>query len=434
MRRGSARIGTSSAVVALVASLVVAIASPARAAATTTIAEWQMNEASGATVMVDASGHGIDGLIGSAVITGATYDGATGYRWPFASPTLPPAKPERVIEVPHDGRLNPEEGDYAVTIRYRTIQPFGNIIQKGQGGSTGGYWKIENPKGILTCVFRGVDGSGNWLRKEVNSGTPLNDGAWHTARCERTSTGLVLTIDGVTHTTSGKTGSISNTRPISIAGKVNCDQTSISCDYFTGDIDFVRIETSDSSPPPPPPSGDIVFQDDFSSGNFSRWSDVDDLVIDDTGGGDAAPSARAQSVSQNAWAARDLGTGYSSVCVEFAVNVSAASGAVDLLRLRTAGNGDIAKIARASTGALQFRSDVSKITRNTGVNLPAGWNTLELCGTVGSAGSWDMYLNGSRIMSAWRANTGSAPIGRVQIGSSAGETLTINYDDVVVSI
>ena len=62
------------------------------------------------------------------------------------------------------------------------------------------------------------------------------------ARCARTSTGLTLQIDGsVVATAKGSTGKISNTRPISIAGKLNCDQVTTTCDYFTGDIDYVKI-------------------------------------------------------------------------------------------------------------------------------------------------------------------------------------------------
>jgi hypothetical protein len=120
------------------------------------------------------------------------------------------------------------------------------------------------------------------------------------------------------------------------------------------------------------------------------------------------------------------------VCVDFSLHVAAASGSVDLMRLRTAGNGNIAKVVLSSTGSLQFRSDVSGVTRNTGTSLPGGWHALRLCGTVGSAGTWDMFLDGAKILDAWTANTGTTPVGRVQIGSNAGETLTINYDDVVV--
>jgi hypothetical protein len=237
---------TSAAILVVATTLwLVAVTAPtAGAAATKTLALWQMNEAAGARTMLDSSGNNINGSIGSAVITGATFDGATGYRWPFTSPTEPPAKPERLVLV-SDSRLNPGSGDYAITLRYRTIQHFGNIIQKGQGGATGGYWKIENPGGVLTCVFRGKDSSGNWHRKEVTSGTALSDGQWHTVRCERTATQLTLTVDGsTTRSVSGSTGTISNPRPISIAGKSNCDNIRITCDYFTGDIDWIRIETA----------------------------------------------------------------------------------------------------------------------------------------------------------------------------------------------
>ena len=127
-------------------------------------------------------------------------------------------------------------------LRYRTTKHFGNIVQKGQAGSSGGYFKIENPNGNLTCVFRGTNSSGSFVRKEVVSPTVLSDGAWHVARCARTSTGLTLTIDGkVVDTASGSSGNITNTRPISIAGKINCDQVTTTCDYFTGDIDYITL-------------------------------------------------------------------------------------------------------------------------------------------------------------------------------------------------
>jgi Laminin G domain len=237
------------AVVLAVAAEMLAIgvvlpATPAYAAATITVADWQMNESAGARVMLDSSGNGINGNIGSAVQTGFQFQGATAYHWVFASPTLPPPKPERLVMVP-DSRLNPGTGDYAVTMRFRTTKTFGNIIQKGQAGAKGGYYKWEIPKGVLKCVFRGVNSSGNFIKREVNSPTKLNNGQWHTVRCERTATKVTMTIDGTTTVTSnGPSGSISNTVPLTIAGKSNCNQQSTTCDYFTGDIDWVKIERS----------------------------------------------------------------------------------------------------------------------------------------------------------------------------------------------
>ena len=74
----------------------------------------------------------------------------------------------------------------------RTTQKFGNIVQKGQSGAVGGYFKFENPQGVVTCLYRGSGGS-----RAVSSKTPVNDGQWRTIRCERTATRVTMTVDGV---------------------------------------------------------------------------------------------------------------------------------------------------------------------------------------------------------------------------------------------
>jgi hypothetical protein len=206
-----------------------------------------MGEPSGATVMTDSSGNRLNGTIGSAVRTGVSMagaDGRTAYQWAFTQPNAAPAKPERLIKVPDDSRLDPGTRDYAVTIRYKTTQAFGNLLQKGQSGASGGYWKFQAPKGVLSCLFRGADGS-----RSVNSGVALNDGGWHTVRCERTADRVTMTVDAgttkqITRRALGVTGNISNANPLTIGGKANCDQIKVTCDYFTGAIDYVRIQAN----------------------------------------------------------------------------------------------------------------------------------------------------------------------------------------------
>ena len=219
---------------------------PAEAAATVRIADWQMNEPTGARTMLDSSGNGINGSIGTAVQTGVTYAGATGYRWSSTNPNGYPAKPERLVTVPND-RLNPGSRDYAVTVRFRTTHSYGNMIQKGQATTPGGYFKWEIPRGMLMCLYRSRDSRGNLLgQKAVTTPFPLNDGAWHTVRCEKTFDRVTMTIDGTTVVRSSRStiGPIANTMPLSIGGKVACDQIEVTCDYFAGDIDWVRIEAS----------------------------------------------------------------------------------------------------------------------------------------------------------------------------------------------
>jgi hypothetical protein len=219
---------------------VLALASPANAAFEQAVGDWQMNEPAGSRSLHDSSGNQIDGVIGTDVLTGiALSGGGTGHRFPFVRPNQPPANPQRLVQVPHDNRLNPGTGNFAVEFRMRTTHSFGNVIQKGQAGSPGGYWKFQQPSGKISCLFRGSAGSST-----ASSGTVrVNDGAWHTVRCERTSSSVVMTVDGaVTGRNRNATGTIANTRPMTIAGKLNCDQVEITCDYFAGDIDYVRIE------------------------------------------------------------------------------------------------------------------------------------------------------------------------------------------------
>ena len=225
---------------ALAGALVLAM--PANAASYPLATSLQMNEGPGATTAVDSSGNGLSGIVGSHVQTGvALTGGGTGFRFPYLRPNTPPADPEHLVTIPHNNRLNPGTGNFAVEFRMRTTHSFGNVIQKGQAGSKGGYWKFQQPSGKISCLFRGSAGSST---ASAGSTVRVNDGNWHTVRCERTSSSVTMWVDGVfTGRNRNATGTIANTRPLSIAGKSNCDQITITCDYFSGDIDYVKIQT-----------------------------------------------------------------------------------------------------------------------------------------------------------------------------------------------
>ncbi len=219
-------------------------------AATSLVGLWEMNEGAGATTMVDSGPFGFDGVVGPAIQTGAVHAGALGYRWSNVSPTAPPAKPERIAYVPSSRHLNPDSGDYAIEFRYRTTRSFGNVVQKGQNATPGGYFKFEQPNGNMTCLFKG----GNGQQRAIRSPIRTNDGNWHTIRCERTATFIRLFVNGVqVGRLNGPTGNISNTQRLSIGGKSTCDQIEITCDYFVGDIDYIRIEKAGAVPPPNQP-------------------------------------------------------------------------------------------------------------------------------------------------------------------------------------
>ncbi len=212
--------------------------SAASAAAPTKVAVWEMNEPRGASVMQDSSGNNIDGRIGDHVVTGVAAGSGKAYQFPWIKPNTPPADPEHLVTV-GDRRLNPGTRNYAITMRFKTSHSFGNIIQKGQSGTVGGFFKWQMPQGKLQCLFRGAAGS-----IAVSSLTKrLNDNVFHTVRCERTSQGVTMWVDGVKKgQKAGATGNIANDKPLTIAGKAQCDQVRVTCDYFVGVIDRVQIE------------------------------------------------------------------------------------------------------------------------------------------------------------------------------------------------
>ena len=72
--------------------------------------------------------------------------------------------------------------------------------------------------------------------------TPLNDEQWHNLTCVLTSTGVTMYVDGVyRNKKNGTTGTINNAMPMSVGGKIDCDQIDITCDYYSGQIDFIKI-------------------------------------------------------------------------------------------------------------------------------------------------------------------------------------------------
>jgi hypothetical protein len=174
-----------------------------------------------------------------------------------------------------------------------------------------------------------------------------------------------------------------------------------------------------------------LFADDFSSGGFANWTTVTRLTIDGSIGSPSAPSAKGSVAGQSGFAARNLGADYAMVCMSERLNVTSIASSPDLFRLRTAANGPIVKVWANASRVLWIRSDVSGMQVSSGAVLPIGsWNTVELCGTVGSTSTWTLYLNGSAVVNGWTANTGTTPVGRIQIGDTATNSWTINFDDI----
>jgi PKD repeat protein len=207
---------------------------------------YEMNEPAGTTVMTDSGPNGLNAPVDpTGINSGVAFDGATGYNWVHRAPEQAPPSPERVIQIPDNSNLEPVNSTFTIEIRYRTKENFGNITQKGQAQSVGGQWKIQSPGGIPSCLFSGSGG-----QVATGAKTPLNDNEWHNLTCTLTSAGVTMWVDGeFRNRKNGPTGTINNGIPMTVGGKINCDQVDITCDYFSGQIDYIKITKANNLAP-----------------------------------------------------------------------------------------------------------------------------------------------------------------------------------------
>ena len=202
------------------------------------VLDLELNEARGATVARDTSGLHHDGSIGSHLVMNGQFG-----RWDRHSPSehvFYGSKHLIVVPDAADHSLDPGAGNFSVEIRFRTHENFGNVIQKGQATSPGGQVKFQIPGGKLTCMFKTASGTATAGTGDLR----LNDDQWHVVRCDRTRTSVTMFVDGTrVSRTNHTTGSLDNTKPWTIGGKLDCGPASgaDSFDYFAGDIDYVRI-------------------------------------------------------------------------------------------------------------------------------------------------------------------------------------------------
>ncbi len=219
---------------------------PSASAERALVARWDMNEAASATAMTDTGPNVLAGVIGDEIDVGGG-----SYRWSIVDPTGYPATDERLVIVDHDPVLDPGLDSFEIEMRYRSDGNYGNIVQKGQNGSSSGFWKFEHPWGLPSCAFKDANG----VLKAVLGRTETFDGEWHVIRCELDRGfgeygRLRVFVDGrvdQVNVLNEPLGPIANDQPLVIGGKRNCNQDTIRCDYFWGEIDYVEIR-SESSP------------------------------------------------------------------------------------------------------------------------------------------------------------------------------------------
>lgn len=184
---------------------------PTAAEATTTVAQWNMDNTFGDT-MEDSSGNGNNGTMYNIVTSGVGYifDGGT----------------SKVV-VPDSPTLNPGSADFSFSVQVQTsvvppIEKDYDLLRKGNVGTPGGEYKVEminvNGKAKALCLVK--DSLGH--SKTIRGGGPINlaDNQLHTITCTKTATSFSIKVDSrAPSAKSASIGSISNSLPLLIGVK-----------------------------------------------------------------------------------------------------------------------------------------------------------------------------------------------------------------------
>jgi hypothetical protein len=184
-----------------------------------------------------------------------------------------------------------------------------------------------------------------------------------------------------------------------------------------------------TDPEAPPLGVALPFADGFDRGVFG-WSAVTNAGVEELAFAEAAPGVRLEVADGKAFVQRVLAAPQAGVCLEASVAVAERDQGLVLLQLISADGTSIARALVSSSGELQARSDATGATFATGVQLPPGWSAVRLCRTAGPTGALWIALDGVTIGS-WSADTGTAKVGRLQIGdATGGRSFAMFVDDV----
>lgn len=183
---------------------------------------------------------------------------------------------------------------------------------------------------------------------------------------------------------------------------------------------------------------DLLFTDSFESGDFSQWTSVAGLAIQNQHVKVGRYAVRGISRDRPTHAYKQLPETQSELYYSLWFKIlSQGTNTVYLQRFRTSTNGSILGVYVSNTSKLGFRNDVTG-TSTTGSTIvsPNTWHELQTRVQIdGSNSQIEIWLDGVRISTlSTTENLGATPIGRIQLGdNSRGRIYDIALDRVALS-
>src|ERR671930_2390943 len=258
------------------------------------------------------------------------------------------------------------------------------------------------------------------------SGTQV-DLSWFASTDDVGVTGYVIYRNGTRLTGIGAVTTYSDTSVV----------PSTSYSYSVVAVDAAGNASPASDPALAATPSASLLNDDFETGDLSKWTSVNGLVVQQAEVYGGSWAARATSTGSPMYAYAQLASSYSNLYyrVRFKI-LSQGANTVTLLRFRTASNGPLASVFVGSSGNVGYKNDLANTTTTGTTRATLGtWRELQAHVLVnGSTSHIDVWLDGNLILSSASESLGTTGVGRVELGDSAsGRTYDVAFDDVLLN-
>lgn len=199
---------------------------------------------------------------------------------------------------------------------------------------------------------------------------------------------------------------------------------------IAGNVSTLSASVSVTTLPPPSP----VFADGFESGDFTAWNSHSGLVVESSTINSGTEAAEGNTTNGGTYAKKTLPATYQDAYARVWFNVLAQPSQVNLLRLRDAGGQSLGYVYIETTGQLGYHNDAAGTNTLSDLAPSPGWHALELHLKIDTTGGIvEIWLDNSLVsdLSSDGLNTGTAPVGAMQIGEvQTGLTYDVAFDDV----
>jgi fibronectin type 3 domain-containing protein len=181
----------------------------------------------------------------------------------------------------------------------------------------------------------------------------------------------------------------------------------------------------------------VVFSDGFETGNLSRWTSTNGLIVQGTNVYAGSWAAEAKSSKNTAaFAVKQLPSTYQSFYYTFRFKMlSGKPDTVDMGSLQTASGSSLLTLYYDSNGKLGYRNDTTRTLTTSSTTLATGtWYQLKVHVVVqGSTSQVEVWLNGTKVAALSKTDSlGTTPVGQIVAGEPlAGHAYDYAIDDVV---